>query len=152
MVQVKSKGTITLSETANIDHNWAKLKSAQSFSSLGIRAGYHHITIHPDLMPKRAFICPYRKFQWKHVSYGIAHTLSIFLNANAMFKLSFKYLDDFLIFYIDNIIVYSKMESEHLVHLRKVFEKFTYTGMKVKTSKCDRIFRSFNFWQRNIPP
>ena len=52
-----------------------------------------------------------------------------------MFKLFFEYLDDFLIFYVDNIIVYSKFE--YLIHLRKVFEKFHYAGMKLKPCKCD---------------
>ena len=54
-----------------------------------------------------------------------------------MVGLFFEYLDDFLILYIDIIIVYSKTESKHLVHLRKVFEKFHYVGMKLKPSKCD---------------
>ena len=61
--------------------------------------------------------------------------LSIFLNA--MFRLFFKYLDDFLIFYVDDIIVYSKTENECLAHLRKVFNKFHYAEMKLKPSKCD---------------
>ena len=122
MVQMKAKGTTALIKMAKIDHIWAKLKGAQYFSSLDIGAGYHHISIHPDSRPKTAFICPCRKFQWKCVSYGIAHALSIFLNA--VFKLFFEYLDNFLIFYVDDITVYSKMESEHLVHLRKIFKKF----------------------------
>ena len=135
MVQVKAKGTIALIETTKIYHIWAKLKGSRYFSSLDIRAGYHHISIHPDSKPKTAFICPYGKFQWKCVSYSVAHAWSIFLNA--MFKLFFEYLKDFLIFYVDNIIVYSRMEGEHLVHLRKVFKKFRYAGMKLKLSKCD---------------
>ena len=126
MVQAKAKGTITLIKTAKIDHIWAKLKGAWYFSSLNIRAGYHHISIHPDSRPKTAFICPYGKFQWKHISYSIAHALSIFLNV--MFKLFFEYFDDFLIFYVDGIIVYNKTENEHLALLRKVFEKFDYAG------------------------
>ena len=65
MVQVKAKGTFALIEMAKIDHIWAKFKSAQYFSSLEIRAGYHHISIHLDSRPKTAFICPYGKFQWK---------------------------------------------------------------------------------------
>ena len=65
------------------------------------------------------------------VSYGVVHTPRMFLNA--MFKLFFEYLDDFLIFYVNDIIVYSKMESEHLVHLIKVFEKFRYAGDETKT-------------------
>ena len=71
-VQAKSKGSIVLIETAKIDHIWAKLKGARYFSSLTIRLGYHHISIHPESRPKTAFICPYGKFQWKTVSYGIA--------------------------------------------------------------------------------
>ena len=135
MVQVKAKGTITLLEMAKTDHIWAKLEGAQYFSSLDIRVGYHHISIHPDSRPKTAFICLYGKFQWRHVSYSTAHTQSIFLNA--MFKLFFEYLDDFLIVYVDDIIEYSQMESEHLVHLRKMFEKFRYAEMKLKPSKCN---------------
>ena len=54
-----------------------------------------------------------------------------------MFKLFFEYLDDFLIFYVDDIIMYSKRENEHLVPLRKVLEKFHYAAMKLKPSKCD---------------
>ena len=109
MVQVKAKGTIALIELAKFDHIWAKLKGTQYFSSLDIRAAYHQISIYPDLRPKTAFICPYAKFQWNCVSYGIVYTLSIFLKA--LFKLFFEYLDDFLIFYVDNIIVYSILES-----------------------------------------
>ena len=119
MVQAKAKGIIALIEMAKIDHIWAKLKGVQYFSSLDIRVGYHCISIYPASRPKTVFIRPCGKFQWNCVSHGIPHTWSIFLND--MFKLFFKYLDDFLIFYVDNIIVYSKLESEHL---RKVFKKF----------------------------
>ena len=134
MVLAKTKGTILLIETAKIYHIWAKIRDAWYFSSLEIRAGYH-ISIHPDSRPKTVFICPYGKFQWKCISFSVAHALIIFLNA--MFKLFFEYLDDFPISYEDDIIVYSKLENEHLAHLRKVFGKFCYAGMKLKSSKCD---------------
>ena len=155
-VQAKAKGAIMLIKTAKVSHTWAKLKGAQYFSSLDIRARYHDISVHPDLRSKTAFICPYGKFQWRHVSYSVAHPPSIFLNA--MFKLFFEYLDDFLIFYMDDIIVYSKTEHEHLVHLGKVFKKFHYAGKNLKSSKCDffyiahRIHRPFNFRHGYISP
>ena len=63
MAQAKAKGTITLIETAKIDHIWAKVKGAWYFLSLDIRAGYHHISIHPDSRPKPAFTCLYGKLQ-----------------------------------------------------------------------------------------
>ena len=36
----------------------------------------------------------------------------------AMFKLFFDYLDNFMIFYIDDVTVYSKTEQDHLTHLQ----------------------------------
>ena len=103
MVQVKTKGTIILIEMAKNYHIWEKLKGVQYFSSLDISTGYHHISIHPYSRPKTAFICLYGKFQWKAVSYSIAHALDIF--PNGMFKLFFECLDDFLVLYVDDIIV-----------------------------------------------
>ena len=124
-----------LIETSKIDHIWAELKGAKYFSSLHIRSGYHHISIHPESRPKTAFICPYGKFQWRRDSYGIAHAPSVFLSA--MFKFFFNYLDDFMIFYVDDVIIYSKTEQDHITHLWKIFEKFHYAGLKLKPSKCD---------------
>ena len=54
------------------------------------------------------------------VSYGIAHAPSVFLSA--MFKLFFDYLDDFMIFYINDIIIYSKTEQDHLTHFQKYLQ------------------------------
>ena len=84
---------------------------------------------------KTAFIYPFGKFQWKRVSYGIAHAPSFF--SSAKFKLFFHYLDDFMIFYVADVIVYSKTDQNHLTHLWKIFEKFQYVGLKLKPSKCD---------------
>ena len=82
-----------------------------------------------------AFICPYGKFQWKRVSYKIAHAHSVFLST--MFTLFFNYFDDFMIFYVDDVIIYSKTEQDHITHLKKIFEKFCYAGLKHIPYKCD---------------
>ena len=57
-VQAMSKGSIVLIETAKIDHIWVKPKGEWYFSSLNIRSGYHHISIHQESRPKTAFISP----------------------------------------------------------------------------------------------
>ena len=54
-----------------------------------------------------------------------------------MFKLFFDYLDDFMIFYVDDVVVYIKTEQGHITHLQKIFEKFSYVGLKLRPSKCD---------------
>ena len=73
LLRLSPKASIALIETAKNDHTWAKLKGVKYVSSLDIRSGYHHISIHPESRPKTAFICPCGKFRWKRVSYGITH-------------------------------------------------------------------------------
>ena len=39
--------------------------------------------------------------------------------------------------YLDNIIIFSKDEEEHLEHLRIIFQRLKEAGLKLKRSKCD---------------
>ena len=89
--------------------------------------------MHPDSILKIAFTCPYGKFQWKRLDFGVQRALSVFVNF--MFKLFFKYLDDFLVFWMDNLLIYSQTE-EHLKHIQLVFEHFLEAGIKLKVSTC----------------
>ena len=63
---------------------------------------------------------------------------SIFLNLT--FKLFFKYLDEFLVFWVYNLLTYSQTK-EHLKHLELVFEKFREARIELKMSKCE-FFKS----------
>ena len=49
----------------------------------------------------------------------------------------------FAIAYLDNIIIFSKTPQEHLLHIRKVFEKLQSVKLSMKTSKC-------NFFSKEI--
>ena len=37
---------------------------------------------------------------------------------------------------MDDLLIYSQTEEEHLKHLELVFEKFREAGIKLKMSKC----------------
>ena len=47
----------------------------------------------------------------------------------------------YALIYLDDVIVYSKTEEEHLVRLRAVLERFMEHGLKLKPSKCN-FFRT----------
>src|SRR6266508_6967636 len=53
------------------------------------------------------------------------------------------YLNDFVVVYLDDILVYSDTFEEHLAHLRKVFDKLQETNLVIKLKKC-------KFGQRKI--
>ena len=108
--QTKFNGSQALIETVKIDHIWSKIKGKKYFSILDICSGYHYISIHPDSRPKQYLDVHMENFN------GI-----IFLNL--MFKLFFIYLDDILVFWMNDLLIYSHTEKELLQHLELVFKK-----------------------------
>ena len=61
--------------------------------------------------------------------------------------------------YLDNIIIYSRSEKEHLEHLEEIFTRLKTAGLKLKLEKCCffkkhmyTISRTFNFGRWNPTP
>jgi hypothetical protein len=54
-----------------------------------------------------------------------------------MNKVFMEYLDRFVVVFIDDILVFSKMMEEHEEHLRLVLEKLRYSQLYAKFSKCE---------------
>ena len=77
------------------------MKGTKCFTILNFRSTYHCIAIHPESRPKTIFTCPCRKFQWKRVAFGVQTAYGVFLIL--MFNLFFKYLDNFLAFWMDDM-------------------------------------------------
>ena len=60
---------------------------------------------------------------------------------NLMFKLFFKYLDDVLACWMNDLLIYSQTEEEYLRHIQLVFENFYEAGIRLKMSRCE-FFKS----------
>ena len=133
----KTKGQISLHPLPKIDEMYAKLKGAKVFSTIDLRSGYHHITLGKSSRAKTAFMMPFGKYEFLMVPFGLAQ-------APAYFQLLMnKVLDglDFAVTYLDDIIIFSSNELEHLEHLEEVFHRLRKADLKMKCSKCD-FFKS----------
>jgi hypothetical protein len=53
-----------------------------------------------------------------------------------MNKIFAEYLDDFIVVFIDDILIYSRTMKDHLLHLRKALEVLRKHGFKAKLKKC----------------
>ena len=93
---------------------WSKV-----FSTLDLRAGYHHIPLDKVLIPKTAFNLPFGKYEYIKVPFGLAQAPAYFQELMTRILKDF----DFTIAYLDDIIIFSRTAEEHLSHIRKVFEK-----------------------------
>jgi len=61
-----------------------------------------------------------------------------------------KYLRDFALVYLDDIIIYSKIWKGHLNHLRLVFEALRGAGLMVKVKKCEFAKKELKFLEHII--
>ena len=62
------------------------------------------------------------------------------------------YLDDFVIVFLDDILIYSKTIEDHVVHLRKVLQKLREHQLFAKASKCEIAYESIEFLGQQVTP
>ena len=68
---------------------------------------------------------------------AICHTNAPTYFMNLMNKIFMKFLDKFVVVFIDDILIYSKPEEEHAEHLRLVLETLREHQLYAKFSKCE---------------
>ena len=113
------KGCISLVPLPKIDELYAKLQGYKVFSTLDLRSGYYHIGLSDSAKPKTAFVVSgMGKFEFNRVPFGLAEAPAYFQ------RLINEVLTDcnFAMGYLDDIIIFSKTEEEHLQHLEEIFE------------------------------
>ena len=113
------KGCISLVPLPKIDKLYARLQGYKIFSTLDLRSGYYHIGLSESAKPKTAFVISgIGKYQFNRVPFGLAQVPAYFQT------LINKVLDniDFAMGYLDDIIIFSRSEEEHLDHLEQVFQ------------------------------
>jgi hypothetical protein len=97
------------------------MKGASVFSKIDLRSGYHQLKIRESDIPKTVFRTWYGLYEYTMMSFGLTNTPAYFMYL--MNKVFMEYLDKFIVVFIDDILIFSKMEEEHKKHLRMVLEK-----------------------------
>ena len=54
-----------------------------------------------------------------------------------MTKVLESYLFDFIIVYLDDIIIFSQTINEHLIHMKKILKVLRKAKLKLKLEKCE---------------
>ena len=66
--------------------------------------------------------------------FGLTNAPAVFQHMmNDIFR---EHLDDFVVIYLDDILIFSKNEEEHQKHIRLVLEKLRERGFYAKQEKC----------------
>jgi hypothetical protein len=103
-----------------IDILFDQLVSVKVFSKVDLHSGYHQIKIHLEDVPKTAISTRYGLYEYLVMLFGLPNAPVRFMylmNSVLMLK-----LDMFVIVFIDNILIYSTSEEEHVRHLHVILQ------------------------------
>ena len=125
----KSTSCLSLYPLLKIDEMFSKLGGTTVFSTIDLHSGYYHISLTRESRAKSAFVVPMGKWQFKQTPFRLSQ-------APAYFQLLIDKVlmgcSSFTMGYLDDIIIFSKSEEEHLHHLEEIFTRLHNFGLKMK--------------------
>ena len=112
-----------------------QLRGARVYSKIDLRTGYHQLRVRDTDIPKTAFRTSYWHFEFTVMPFGLTNAPTAFMDL--MHRIFQPYLDQFVVVFVDDILIYSQSEWEHEYHLRIVLQLLRDHQLYAKFSKCE---------------
>ncbi|KAI3797412.1 hypothetical protein L1987_32669 [Smallanthus sonchifolius] len=124
-----------------IDDLFDQLQGSSFYSKIDLRSGYHQLRVRDEDISKTTFRTRYGYYEFMVMPFGLTNAPAVFMDL--MNRVCKPYLDQFVIVFIDDILIYSKSEEDHEEHLRLILELLKNEQLYAKFSKCE-------FWIREV--
>ncbi len=112
-----------------------RLCTGKIFTKLDLRGAYNLLRIYPDDEWKTAFRTCYGHFEYTVVPFGLTNAPVVFQHLmNDIFR---DYMDEFVVVYLDDILIFSKDQEIHDKHVQLVFATLRKHGLYAKLEKCE---------------
>ena len=117
---------------------------ARHFSCMDLKSGFWQVKMDEESRQYTAFtVGSMGVYKFLRMPYGLCNAPSTFQHQmqNCLGEVNLTYA----LIYLDDVIVYSKTEDEHLVRLCAILERFMENSLKLKPSKCNFFHTEINY-------
>ena len=94
-----------------IDDLFDQLRGVRVYSKIDLRIGNHQLRVREADIPKTVFRMRYGHFKFTVMPFGLTNALATF--RDLMHRVFQPYLDQFVVVFVDDILIYSKSEEDH---------------------------------------
>ncbi len=120
---------------AQIDDLFDRFSRAKVFSRIDLHFEYYQIRITQGDEEKISHRTRYGSYEFLVMPFGFTNAPATFCTLmNDIFR---EWLDDFVVIYIDDILVYNNSMEEHAEHIWKVFQRLRQNKLYAKFEKCE---------------
>jgi len=94
-----------------LDDLFDQLNGARVYSKLDLQSGYHQLKVKKENIQKTTFRTRYDHYEFLVMPFRVTNASTVFMDSmNQVFS---PYLDQFVVAFIDDILIYSKSDREH---------------------------------------
>ena len=131
-----------------IDDLFDQMRGARVYSKIDLRTGYHQLRVREVDIPKTEFKTQYGHFEFTVMPFGLTNAPVAFMDL--MHRVFQPYLDQFIMVFNDDILIYSKSEEKHEGYLRIVLQVLRDHKLYSKFSKCEFWLTKVKFLRRMV--
>lgn len=125
----------------NLRHFVGKMKGSKVFSRVDLVKAYHQIPLSEESQRKATVVTPWGTYKFMRLAMGLRNSAQ-----------SFQRLMDTILagltncfVYMDDVLIYTETEEEHLKILEELFKRLTANGLAISPKKCAFGQESLNF-------
>ena len=118
-----------------IDDLFDQLRRARVYSKIDLCTGYHQLRVREANILKTTFRMRYGHFEFIVMPFGLTNAPTAFMDF--MHRVFQPYLDQFVVVFVDDILIFSQSEEEHEDHLWIVLQALKDQQLYAKFSTCE---------------
>src|SRR6266498_2096795 len=120
-----------------------KIGGKKYYTSIDLASGYWQVEVDKNSQDITAFITLWGLYQFNIMPFGLTNASATF--QRLMNYVLYDYLNNFVVVYLDDILVCSDTFEEYINHLRNVFIKLREANLMIKLKKCKFSQRKIKF-------